>query len=38
MKNQALRTHFFSMGEWCWVVGDGVGGGVVRGGVVYGCL
>ena len=38
MKYQALRSHFFSIGEWCWVVGHGVGGGVVGGGVVYGCL
>ena len=39
MKYQALRPHFFSVGGWCWVVGDGVVGyGVVGGGMVYGCL
>ena len=34
MKYQELRPHFFSVGGWCWEVG----GGVVGGGVVYGCL
>ena len=29
MKYQALRPHLFSMGGWCWVVGNGMLGGVV---------
>ena len=38
MKYRAFLHHVVSVGVWSWVVGGGVGGGVVGVGVVYGCL